>query len=708
MSKKIIGRYAVVLVLLLIAVITGYYALAADSLSSVMAAISITALVTGFVELHIASTMERDLLYSRGLIESSLDPLVTISKEGRITDVNRATEQVTGVSREHLVGSDFPDYFTEPEKAREGYQQVFSKGFVRDYPLAIRHSSGKVTDVFYNAVVYKNEAGKVEGVFAAARDISERKRAEDQLRTASLYARSLIEASLDPLVTISNEGKITDVNKATEIVTGVSRERLTGSDFLNYFTEPDKAREGYQQVFSKGFVKDYPLVIRHSSGKVTDVLYNAVVYRNEAGEVQGVFAAARDISERKRAEDQLRTASLYARSLIEASLDPLVTISNEGKITDVNKATEFVTGISRERLTGSDFSDYFTEPDKAREGYQQVFSKGFVKDYPLAIRHSSGKVTDVLYNAVVYKNEGEVQGVFAAARDITDNKKMNEKLKKQICEISEASNVLVTSASEILSITTQLASSASETATSVSETTATTEEVKQTSRLSGDKARYVSERAQKAASVAQQGKDAVVQNVDAINKIKYQAELVADSIVKLSEQSQAIGDITATVNDLAEQSNLLAVNAAIEAAKAGEQGKGFAVVAGEIKSLAEQSKQATTQVRSILNDILKSTSAAVMATEQAGKAVEAGVKQAAVAGESIRNLADIVIEASQAATQVAASSQQQLVGIDQISKAMENIKQAAQQNAIGTKQAEKEAHDLNELGQKLKLMVESK
>lgn len=269
-------------------------------------------------------------------------------------------------------------------------------------------------------------------------------------------------------------------------------------------------------------------------------------------------------------------------------------------------------------------------------------------------------------------------------------------------QLRDATARLSSSSAEILATTTQLASSASETATAVSEATATTEEVKQTSQLSGEKAKNVMESAQKAASVAQQGKDAVAQNVDAINRIKSQAELVAESIVKLSEQTQAIGEITTSVNDLAEQSNLLAVNAAIEAAKAGEQGKGFAVVAGEIKSLAEQSKQATAQVRTILTDIQKAANAAVMATEQAGNAVGAGVKQAAVAGESIGNLADIVMEAAQAATQVAASSQQQLVGIDQIASAMENIKQATQQNVAGAKQAEKAAQDLNELGLKLK------
>ena len=114
-------------------------------------------------------------------------------------------------------------------------------------------------------------------------DITERKRAEKQIRDASMYSRSLIEASLDPLVTISTEGKITDVNQATELATGCSREELIGSDFSNYFTEPEKAKMGYKQVFTEGFVRDYPLAIRHKSGKTIDVLYNATIYTNEAG-----------------------------------------------------------------------------------------------------------------------------------------------------------------------------------------------------------------------------------------------------------------------------------------------------------------------------------------------------------------------------------------------------------------------------------------
>ena len=150
---------------------------------------------------------------------------------------------------------------------------------------------------------------------------------------------------------------------------------LIDTDFSDYFTDPKKAQEGYLQVFEKGFVADYPLTIKHKNGNLTDVLYNASVYKDDKGNVLGVFAAARDVTAQKQ-------SSQYARSLMKPVQTPLVTISAEGKITDVNEASIKVTGISREKLIDTDFSDYFTDPKKAQEGYLQVFEKGFVSDYP--------------------------------------------------------------------------------------------------------------------------------------------------------------------------------------------------------------------------------------------------------------------------------------------------------------------------------------
>lgn len=282
---------------------------------------------------------------------------------------------------------------------------------------------------------------------------------------------------------------------------------------------------------------------------------------------------------------------------------------------------------------------------------------------------------------------------------------MVRNLRDMAREITEGTNVLASSATDILSGTTQVAAAAAETASATAETATTVEEVKQTATLSSQKARAVADGAQRAAQISQDGRRAVEDSAEAMQRIREQMEQIAESIVRLAEQSQAIGEIIASVNDLSEQSNLLAVNASIEAAKAGEFGKGFAVVAQEVKSLAEQSKQATSQVRAILGDIQKATSGAVMATEQGSKAVETGVLRSQEAGDAIRQLADSIDESAHAASQIAVSAQQQLAGMDQLALATANIRVATTQNLDSTRQAEAAAHNLHALGQKLKEMV---
>jgi methyl-accepting chemotaxis protein len=282
---------------------------------------------------------------------------------------------------------------------------------------------------------------------------------------------------------------------------------------------------------------------------------------------------------------------------------------------------------------------------------------------------------------------------------------MVAKLRRVIGEMQESISILASSAQQIVATTTQVAAAATETAAAVTETTTTVEEVKQTAQLATQKAKYVSDSAQRAAQVSENGKKSAIESIDAMKQIREQMASIADSIVGLSEQSQMIGEIMLSVNDLAEQSNLLAVNASIEAAKAGEQGKGFAVVAQEVRNLAEQSKQATVQVRGILTDIQKATNAAVMVTGQGSKAVEAGVRQSLEAGESVQKLGESIAEASQAATQIAASSQQQMAGMDQVTQAMENIKTASTQNVASTKQTEVAAKNIGELGRKLSELV---
>ena len=273
--------------------------------------------------------------------------------------------------------------------------------------------------------------------------------------------------------------------------------------------------------------------------------------------------------------------------------------------------------------------------------------------------------------------------------------------------IRESVNALASTATEMSATISQLASNASEAAAAVAETTATVEEVRQTAQVAADKAKAVADNAQGAARAAEAGRQAADQTVEGLTRIRDQMGSIGESITRLNERSQAVGDIVSTVTDLAEQSNLLAVNASIEAAKAGDMGKGFAVVAQEIRTLAEQSKDSTKQVRAILTEVQKATGKAVLAAEQGGKTVADGGKQADEAGQAIRTLTSTIQEATRAAVQIAASSQQQLLGMEQVGRAMDNIKQATTQNAEGARQLSAAAHNLQQVGLRLKALVDA-
>jgi PAS domain S-box-containing protein len=284
---------------------------------------------------------------ARSMMEASLDSLVAISPEGKITDANEATVKLTGVPRDKLIGTSFSDYFTDPAKADEVYQRVFTEGMAVDYPLTLRHHDGveTLTEVRYNASVQRDASGNVLGVFAAARDVTKQSQAFEA-------ARSMMEASLDSLVAISPEGKITDANEATVKLTGVPRDKLIGTSFSRYFTDPKKAEEIYQRVFTGGMAVDYPLTLRHHDGveRLTEVRYNASVYRDEDGNVLGVFAAARDVTDqiraqRKIAEQQAKAQQEQANALERlAELEQFqrLTVGRELKMIELKKEIEYL------------------------------------------------------------------------------------------------------------------------------------------------------------------------------------------------------------------------------------------------------------------------------------------------------------------------------------------------------------------------------
>ncbi len=390
-----------------------------------------------------------------------MDPLITINPEGKITDVNEATVNITGLNRDGLINSDFFNYFTEKQKAREVYQKVFEKGSVSDSPLTLKHKNGKLTDVLFNGSVYKNDLGCVLGVVIVARDIAEQKWAlnlgvankelahqndEKEKRAAELviankelaFQNDEKEKRADELIIANKELLFQNDEKekrAAELV--VANKELA-------FQNDEKEKRAAELVVANEELAFQNKVKEKRAAELV-IANEELAYQNNEKEKRAdeLIIANKELQfqNKEKAKQQIATkeleelsyaaklASQYSLSLIEASRDPLVTINTNGKITDMNEALVNITGMTRNELTDSDFFDYFTEQQKAREVYQEVFEKGSVADSPLTLRHKEGKLTDVLFNGSVYKDDkGNVVGVVIVARDVTEQKRIASEL----------------------------------------------------------------------------------------------------------------------------------------------------------------------------------------------------------------------------------------------------------------------------------------
>ena len=290
-----------------------------------------------------------------------MDPLVTIGHDGKITDVNGATEQVTGYSRNKLIGTDFLDYFTEPEKARVGYQQVFTDGEVRDYPLEIQHKDGHITPVLYNASVYRDEKGDVIGVFAAARDITERKKAEEKIQNLA----NIVESSNDAIITQSF-GTITSWNKGAEQIYGYSAKEILGQNVS--ILEPDHLKGEIKQldeIIKQGEeVHNYETSRLRKDGKIINVSITLSPIFDASGKLTAISAIARDITEHKWAEEALRESEARLRRFYESGIIGVLYYKLDGSITEANNKFLQMIGYTREDMqNGLIHWDKMTPPE---------------------------------------------------------------------------------------------------------------------------------------------------------------------------------------------------------------------------------------------------------------------------------------------------------------------------------------------------------
>ena len=278
---------------------------------------------------------------------------------------------------------------------------------------------------------------------------------------------------------------------------------------------------------------------------------------------------------------------------------------------------------------------------------------------------------------------------------------MTDGVHRMTFEVRNVTKGLAQAADQIREATNRQIESATQQDAVVAQTTATVNEVRATVTETAERAQNVAENAQASIEVSRTGEQAVADAIEGMHLIRRKVEDIADNILILSEHTQQIGEIIATVNSIADQSKMLALNASVEAARAGEEGKGFAVVAMEVRNLAEQSREATAQVRDILSEIQRATNAAVMVTEEGTKGVDRGVSLVDRAGQTIQELARTIEENALAAVQIAASTRQQAVGMDQLTNAMRTIKEATADAATSTMQVERNVQQLQGVAEHL-------
>jgi PAS domain S-box-containing protein len=370
----------------------------------------------------------------------TVTPLVFLDRDFNFIRVNEAYSKACHRDVSEFPGHNHFEFYPSDAKAKfEQVVQTKEPYVAIAKPFAFPdHPEWGTTYWDWTLTPILDDTGETEFLVFSLEDVTERKRAEEAVKTERQRFNDLLEMLPAYLVLLTPDYHVPFANRFFRERFGESHSQRC-FEYLFGRSEPCEVCETYT-VLKTGVPHKWEWT--GPDGRIYDVF--DFPFTDTDGSPL-ILEMGIDITERKRAEEALRVAHQYNRSLIEASLDPLVTINPQGKVTDVNSATELATGVSREQLIGSDFSDYFTEPEKAREGYQTAFLKGTVRDYPLAIRHRSGMITDVLYNATIYRNEaGEIQGVFAAARDITERKRAEEALKESETRLRALSSQLLT------------------------------------------------------------------------------------------------------------------------------------------------------------------------------------------------------------------------------------------------------------------------
>ncbi len=546
-------------------------------------------------------------------------------------------------------------------------------------------------------------------------------------------------------------GNITDVNEKYIQVSQYNRDELIGSPH-SITRHPDMPKSTFKQVWNTiGHGKIFRGVIKNKAKDGTPYYVDAVIapILGSNGKPKKYIGVRYDITEQEIERHNMKgilDAIDASYAYIEFDPDGHVLTANENFLKLFGYQKEEVVGKHHRLFIESGYEksrDYqkFWEDLRGGQGYSNVFSR---------VRKSGDRVWLQGTYAPVKDEMGQVVKVVKIATDITQQVNTETDYKNRVKEysefigkvaggdlrqradasggnelsmiggnlnamvesltgitrqIDEANNSLLSAVGQIQSTVNTQAAGASQQAAAVGEIVVTLEEVRSTSAQNLTKAKQLGEVAERVRREGAQGQQVFEQTVAGMEVIRERVENIANTILALSEQTQQIGEITDVVSNIAQQSKMLALNASIEAAKAGDAGKGFAVVAAEVKELAIQSQQSTAQVQKILQDIRRATDRAVMATEEGNKRVDAGVILVEKSGEMMRQLSEVIDETVRASKQIVAAVQQEVVGIDQVSTSMNEINKVTSQFVSSTQQTKEAATNMNKVAERLQECV---
>ena len=404
--------------------------------------------------------------------------------------------------------------------------------------------------------------------------------------------------------------------------------------------------------------------------------------------------------------ETVRAEQRKTEAIFQATADALITIDEHGIVQAFNSTAEQMFGYRAQEVIGFNVSrlapsPYREEHDSYLERYHRTGQARIIgSERELTAIRKDGSVFPMSLRVSEIIQDGR-RTYIGTIQDITTRKTVAEERRRLFAAIRDAVKRLSTACQEITSTTAQQAAGSQQQATAITETVATVEQISQTAEQAAERANIVAQSARQAEEVGKNGQQAVQNSVAAMGQVKNEVESIAQSILALAGRAQAIGDIIATVSDIAEQTNVLALNAAVEASRAGEHGKGFSVVAGEVKSLAEQSKKATAQVRQILGEIQQAMNRSVLSTEQGTKSTIAAEEVVNQAGETIRSLTETLTQSVRLAMQISASANQQATGLVQLNHGIKNIDNVAKQNVSAINQIEEAATRLSGLSHEL-------